>query len=268
MANSQKIATEKLCFSYSATGHNSYPFKAWESFDYLLRAIVKGIWSPGIFKNEHRLSENFLFSDLLVLDFDGGVRADDIANSLADTFHVIAPTKSHTIEHNRFRVIIPWERRIEDGETATYSTKHYINKFDSDPSCSDPARMYYPSKSITHINVGDDLFLAEVKTPPPKKEYVPRKTKDGKIRLSNPVMNFLFRGVLFKDSGRNDMCYWSARELLTAGKGEEYIIAALKRAVEFSDYNMRLIGRKPTIFKEKEYYNCLKSAKNKIQKRA
>ncbi|NQY01049.1 MAG: hypothetical protein HRT70_07970 [Flavobacteriaceae bacterium] len=119
--------------------------------------IVAKVWSPSIFKNGTRNKESFLCSNWCVLDFDEGMTLNDALNTFCDTQHIIGTTKSHQTEKNglicdRFRVCIPWEKQIIDAEHYQQNIERMIIHYDTDTSCSDPARLFYPCTAIISIN--------------------------------------------------------------------------------------------------------------------
>lgn len=129
----------------------------------LSKAITRYVWSPIIWNTGRRDRRYFRGCDLLVLDFDEGLRIEDAANRFCDCQHIIAPTKSHDPEgEHRFRVIIPLERPITHREEYEMYMRLTVERYDADPQCKDAARFYFPSTSIYSINTDREAFGAEI----------------------------------------------------------------------------------------------------------
>jgi len=124
-------------------------------------AILRFVWSPIVWKDGYRKSDNFSHADYCVLDFDDGLRLTDaIERTFCDMNFLIGTTKSHGIEKqgliaDRYRVIIPFTRRITDLNEFCSTMRHYVKFFDSDNTCIDAARFYFPCKTIASVQILD-----------------------------------------------------------------------------------------------------------------
>ena len=130
------------------------------------RLLVKYAWSPCVWRSSYRRRENFAFSDYLVLDFDHGMTLDTAINNVfCDINHVIGTTKSHQKEKNgvvcdRFRVVLKLSERITDIDTYTSVYRYFARHWESDLSCTDAARFFYPCTSISSVlNEGEPLEI-------------------------------------------------------------------------------------------------------------
>jgi len=225
-----------LSFSYSKNksfkkdgyGKN---FKDCQGWDRLKSAITQVVWSPNVFHDGVRLEENFAFSDFMALDFDESQSISEIKSAFADAVYIISTTKSHQIAKkkkgpcDRFRLLVPWERRILDLETYRASIAPYIANFGADTVCRDGARFYWPSVSIVAYQDPDlDLELATIGVP------VPRNTATllrfhpvtGDALLPRHVQLFLMAGIPF-GGGRNISVFTSAKTLIELGLNYDQI---------------------------------------------
>lgn len=213
--------------------------RGWErchGWDLIARAVLWGAWSPCIWENGTRSKANFIYSDFLGLDVDNGLPIDAAAEMFRDTVHIIGTTRNHQREKNgvvadRYRIIIPWERRITCRREFESSLAAIGKKIDADSSGYDAARMFWPCTSIvSKIDPGLDLELASVVEPEPPKEYRKRTNEHtGEIVLSKNIINFLTRGLVFGE-GRNVSVFVTAKELFSCGQSEHEIIDLIKGA--------------------------------------
>lgn len=132
--------------------------------------ITQYIWSGMVWREGRRNSENFWFSDWCVLDFDSGeMSLAEAVKNFCDCIHVIGTTKSHQLEKggiisDRFRVAIPWEKRISDINVLKFNLEEMTRRYPIDPACKDGARLFYPCKSVVSSSVTG--YRKEVKAPP------------------------------------------------------------------------------------------------------
>lgn len=213
-------------------------FKTCCNGNLLEKFVVEKIWSPIVWKDGKRCGENFLYSDLCVLDFDdqGDEAMGDIARSLADTAHLIATTKSHLIEKpghgtcERFRLVVPWERRIEDKETYIFNMKQIHRRYHwADKSCLDASRWFYPCKEIFSIVRGAECFRQEVKELPVGCQ---EKTLGSNPRKSLPnwLLGFINSGHIAQGTSRHWKLFAAAYELACFGWDDARIFTTLRNA--------------------------------------
>ena len=133
--------------------------------------ITTNIWSGITWSGGHRREQNFLFSDYCVLDFDSGELSLAAAvRSFCDANHIIGTTRSHqrskadTQPCDRFRVAIPWERRITDIKTYRFNMFKLTEKYPVDPKCIDGARLFFPCTCV--VSSSSEGFRQEVREPP------------------------------------------------------------------------------------------------------
>ena len=123
-----------------------------------------GRYSPFIFKNDYRKSENYMqnVSNCIVLDFDDGMTRKEFKES-ANFAYAIGTTKSHMKDKNgkvceRFRVIIPTSTAI-DLNSEQYSNmmrEIFVLYPMADNACKDTARAYSGySGSEVEVKLGE-----------------------------------------------------------------------------------------------------------------
>ncbi len=284
MHSTQIDSKSNLSFSF----HRNKSFKenqyasGWErssGWDLLLRAMTKVAWSSCIWSRHpdpgsvppwtmrnyanypYRAQDHFLYSDFMALDIDDGASLEEVAESLRDSAFIIGTTKSHRKEKitdsgivkppcDRFRLVVPWERRITDIEEFRESMQQYGKKFGADRSKLNGGMYFWPCNEIIfNHGPGHDLELASVFPAPEKVEYTPRSDLlTGELRLSRSVDRFLADGIPFSD-GRNNSCFFAALELKMCGVSMEDAYSIISSS-KFSR----------TDFKESEILPTVKSA--------
>lgn len=112
------------------------------------------VWNGGVRKQIH-----FIHADFAVLDFDSGeTTLEDAKIKFCDVNYIIGPTRSHTPEHHRFRVVLPLERRITDIREYRFNIQKLCHFYGTDKTCRDGARFFYPCKSIEAIHTDGDNY--------------------------------------------------------------------------------------------------------------
>jgi hypothetical protein len=240
--------------------------EGFEPFEYtnalqLSQVILRHTWSPIIFKDNYRNSKNFLFADLCVLDVDNNdpeniCPIEKAIEELNGLKYILGTTKSHQLPKNshppadRYRILIPFERRITDAREYVASLKWVTNLLDfTDKSCTDAARPFFPCRGIYHAQgEGDGLPVIM-----PKIEDSPhQKTMEGfkrsAARLPRHILEFLEHGKYFGD-GRNDSCFVTANYLLDKGITFDEIV----NMIESSPFDR-------TAWKQNEVYSVVSSA--------
>lgn len=215
-------------------------------FKLLGSVITNRVWSGCTWRGGIRSERNFISSDYMVLDFDNGYALEQAINDFCDCAHIIGTTKSHGQQKNgvicdRFRLVIPWNRRITDLRTYRYNMARLVRRYEADRACIDGARFFWPCLEI--VSAEYDLeggFLIEVHEPP--EDFEPKLDPDDYVRLIQHKRNvveatglqgwlkdFLERGITVKGS-RNLSCYAAAIELYELGYSREDIVKKLVNA--------------------------------------
>lgn len=123
------------------------------------RAITNYVWSPSVYRNGHRRSDNFIKARILGLDFDGTLSLELARKAFSPYAHLIGTTRNHQVEKNgkasdRFRVLLFAERDIESASDLKATLENLVWEYDADPACADAARLFFPCKEIVTANTG------------------------------------------------------------------------------------------------------------------
>lgn len=160
-----------LTMSYNPTKDmNTTDFKRLDT-DYYFNDVDKilkmdGRYSPFIFNNDYRKSENYQknVSNVIVLDFDDGYTRSQFKSDF-NFLCAIGTTKSHLKEKNgisceRFRVIIPTETAIDlNSEEYANLMRSIFKKYPhADQACKDTARAYTGFSSSEVEIIDGSLF--------------------------------------------------------------------------------------------------------------
>ncbi len=130
--------------------------------------ITRNIWSPIIWNEGLRNKHRFLSAAYFVLDFDGTRPLADVIKFVRDfeLAHIIGTTKSHQKEKiaksgkisppaDRFRVVLRADGSQVNRELYEYNMGILDEAMDSDGSCADAARFFYPCKEIVAMGKGN-----------------------------------------------------------------------------------------------------------------
>jgi hypothetical protein len=222
--------------------------KGWKSLDTLSmmeiqKAIITNVWSPIIFKDGYRNKSNFLKSDFLALDIDDGLPLSHAEDVFEKYTYIIGLTKSHQKEKmsgksmkpkcDRFRIVIPWHRRIENLDEYEYNMDLITQKIPADRQAKDGARFFFPCKEIYYINYGSCYPVADVyqsdwfeRSRLRAQESIEQSNRDlMKFKelgiLPKFITDFKYYGKVVKES-RQYTCWFASIKLLQFGwKGED-----------------------------------------------
>lgn len=213
-------------------------------------------WSPLVWRDGVAKTDNFLYADFLVLDFDapGDMTMAQVDNVLSDHQRIIATTKSHMkdkggVTCERYRLIIPFSRRITDIAEYKYNYKLALKRFDwADHSTGDGARFFFPSTGI-YVQDFDSEYTWDVVEVPQGNEVI--AYQQGPITGKAPswCLAFINDGRIYNNS-RSLTCFYVATELFRQGFGEQKIRIAIKRA--------------PICWKDVSFEAILKSSMEKV----
>lgn len=180
------------------------------------RYILSYAWSPIVWANGTRRKANFMFSDLCALDFDSGEWGIDDAREMLeknDLAGMIGTTKSHTPEAPRFRVVMPWARRIVDVKTYEQNMKRITDYMPADKAAKDAARFFWPCKEIVYYRPGEPMAWL------PYQKEAPRRVISRELRDARPVPTWI--ATTLKNQGhegnRNNLVYWVSKRLRELG---------------------------------------------------
>ncbi len=138
--------------SISETNSKFVP-RDFDSCNDLTSLIKRHTWSCGVFKDNHRIAQNFIYADTIALDFDDGLNLEVAQSRIIKYKHIIATTRSHQHTWHRFRLILFLDGPIVDYKQYQETVKTLFKIFpEADKNCSDASRMWYPCKDIISIN--------------------------------------------------------------------------------------------------------------------
>lgn len=191
-------------------------------------------YSFSTYKDNYRNKKNFLKMRCIGLDIDNDKNGEQMSLESAkelfkDYKHIIATTRSHQKEKHglvadRFRVILFFEREIED-EAEFTRTWHNLKKLFPaiDPLCKDTSRYWFPSKEIVQINKqGAWVEVPEyVEENKPKPEKWIDEDDSTRGKLSYNTMKFFFQGA--EPGERNGKLFKAALDCREQGYDIEYV---------------------------------------------
>ena len=118
------------------------------SLEQLSKALKSNmVYSNIIWKGNHRNKFDAILNvDLLIFDIDEGLTIEAV-HSMIPFKMMTLTTTSHTLQHHKFRVFIPFEHKISFLDALEYTeflklfdTKYFKNQVDK--ACLEPARAY------------------------------------------------------------------------------------------------------------------------------
>lgn len=99
-------------------------------------------------ENGHRKADNFIQSNLVLVDIDSGLTIEEATQhefykEFASGYYT---TPTHTIEAHRFRLVFVTARIINNAKDMTILYTVLIKMFGGDESCKDPCRLFFGCK--------------------------------------------------------------------------------------------------------------------------
>lgn len=105
------------------------------------------LWAPvQVASTSSRTNDSVLAISCMVLDFDCGLEPEAALGPILDRglAYVAHTSHSHTMEHPKFRVVVPFSRAVPGAEwPEVWSWAHSRLGPQSDVSCKNPARVYF-----------------------------------------------------------------------------------------------------------------------------
>lgn len=201
--------------------------------------MARYVWSPIVWKNGHRLNENFHRADWIALDFDEGLTLIEAKeNIFADRVCIIGTTKSHQKPKNgiicdRFRVMLKLQLPITNAVAYKAQIQNHVDNYGCDSAAKDGARFFWPCRDI--VVVSPEGELEEVLPTPsdPTKynhDYIGQVQKDflenGKMKsIQGWLARFLSDGEIPDwAGGRHSICHKAATKLLVRGLEPEEVV--------------------------------------------
>lgn len=225
----------KISLSINATGE-AWQQRYFKTVDIgmireLAHYMIHGAWSPIVWKDGYRKTDNFISSDYLALDCDDGAWTLESAkqwlmsNKLKG---IIGTTKSHQIAKgekpacDRFRVVVPWSTPIINYQTYRANMENILRQIPADKACKDGARFFFPCKKIEYFQDGQGYAWSNFPAPerrPPCDSYakvgvIPRFLQD---MITNPP----------GEGSRNTHCFKVAAAMARFNFSEQDAISAV-----------------------------------------
>lgn len=109
--------------------------------------------------NGRRKADNFVATDILSVDVDGGMTLSEALSHpfIQEHASFIYTTCSHTSGAHRFRVIFVLDETLTNADEARAATRSLALKLNGDPKAVDPARMFYGNTDAEIIEIGRSL---------------------------------------------------------------------------------------------------------------
>ncbi len=126
--------------------------------------IINGYSVAGQFKDSHRVEEDFIGQNIVLIDIDDGYTLDTVKeNEFYNEFCAGWYTSpSHKKEAHRFRLIFILERTITNACDMRALYTALIKIFGSDRACKDAARLFYGHKDAEFECFEDKVIDNEV----------------------------------------------------------------------------------------------------------
>lgn len=222
----------------------------------LAKVILIYPWSPGVFKDNYRNKDNFIYSDFIGFDVDNTEDEYTLEQAIedwSDSECVIALSKSHQKEkvtgnqiypaRDRFRIVTRWINRIDSLDVYYYNMQQIL-KYNShfDQVCVDPSRMFYPCTKIVYENYEGIRQPVQPLPPKPLGTVIKKYMAERSTSIKPNVLNFIKHGKVFGGS-RNISVYVSTLELLNYGMDSQKVLELLQNSPfdrrEFSEQELR-----------------------------
>lgn len=170
-----------------------------------------------------------MFADWIGFDFDSGeMTLGDALNSFCDMIHVIGVTMSHQTEPewtDKFRVLFPLERRIENLALYRHQLKIGLKKWPADEKCKDGARLFYPCREI--VSVCTEGYSWEIdEDVEPEPDYAALTVARVKSAIIPPWVTIKLRSQ-WEPHTYNDTCFKLGCALGPHGYSPDEIVAMI-----------------------------------------
>ena len=249
------MATETIfqCCTFKNKQDNKPRYRgvAWEKIvvglsSHTIRQEKDGpLWSPTVYRgNASRGNAGVEMLTAAVGDFDNGTRYEDIEERLSGYEYVAHSTHSHSAEHPKFRVAIPFIKPVPVTDWLDLKARidEHIFGLAGDPAAKEPARIYYmPScppdgPRFTKYHEGaflDPYLLPSVKIIPTNGARPDQSstTEGTRVPLGKTALDFVANGAPIREQRSRALA--AARNYLSAGYSVEDT-AAIWRGLQAS----------------------------------
>ncbi len=179
------------------------------TLEHIAGVICNTVWSPFLYKKDHRCEKDFLEAHWIGLDFDSGKTLTWAVEEFRYHACIIGTTKSHGLAKgplpacDRFRVLLKLNGSTKIKEDLKATLAALVNRYGSDAACKDAARFFMPCRDIVFVGKegGDLIPLRSPPTPLDRRYPISIHQKDK--RPSGYSITDLILGAGFREGGRN-----------------------------------------------------------------
>ncbi len=221
----------KSAWKYRSNWQSSHIY----AVENLVQHVTTKSWSPIIWKEGQRKTPNFLYSDWGALDCDGTYPIEQACKDWCDTTSLIVTTKSDRPESRRYRVIFPWEKRIEDVNQYIFNTDKLVSCYDMDPSGTDGGRWFWPGMNVVQL-VPEGMSQPVLKVPAGHSSIAEKEKKAAKKYANLGASNIFPQNIKmwlagnYVDGERNTHCYRVGKYLTFWGMCEAEVLDLILRS--------------------------------------
>ncbi len=177
-----------------------------KNFNGLLKFICESDYSGSTFQNNHRSLDDFVSTELAIIDIDSNLSIQDALNRLNGYRYILATTKSHQKVKktkagkeipacDRFRIILFFDKLVTNHRDFKHSYLTLCELFpELDSSCAEASRFFYKSDKVIS-SCASGLKIKSLVAPEavqPEREY---RNEQILGKLSSQTKDFLKEGA-------------------------------------------------------------------------
>ena len=143
----------------------------------LEECILQGYAFSFQFDRGWRRTENFLASDILVAEIDGGLKIDQALRLpiVADFASLLYTTQSHSIDHQRFRLIFALPRTLTSPNELRFASQALAQRLGGDIRYANAAALFLGSSDCHSEQIGSAIST----------EFLDELIEDGRTNVAN-----------------------------------------------------------------------------------
>ena len=206
-------------------------------------------YSAGYFTDGKAINDAWQFQDCVIFDIDGGLRLEDAYKMFSCYEGLIATTKSHTEENNRFRIVLAIKERtsctVEEYTEAMRLIMDTAYPF-LDKQCKDAARIYFGNSNAKftildgHMIFDLNAWIEKAKLIIASSKWATRKELEVKAKndgtkadwyranwKNDKMLEVLKHSEKFSAGSRNGTLYAWAKHLQSIGLTDEEVQDAI-----------------------------------------
>lgn len=132
------------------------------SLDDLANGILNNYFSVGFYNPPYRDKSSWRKTNILAFDIDEKQQStmNDVHFRLEGLNHIIGTSKSHTKQHNRYRLLVFLDDYVNDYSFYTFLHKEFAKEygFIPDKKANDATHLFFNCKRIEFVNKNAELF--------------------------------------------------------------------------------------------------------------